>query len=134
MEGSKEPPQAPKSDAKKRLVLKVIVVLAIVIILVVLFLSSTPADPYDTVDKVMADPAKYVDNEVEIRGKVEAWSQADGTFNLTGETESILVSYIYVPETFASGNDVVVTGRFHLNGSTYQIDAVDILVGCSSRY
>ncbi len=134
MEGSREPPQAPKSDAKRQLVLKVVVVLAIVVILVVLFLSAVPTDPYDTVDEVMADPTKYVGKEVEIRGKVEAWSRADGTFNLTGETESILVRYIYVPETFASGNDVVVTGRFHLNGSTHQIDAVDILVGCSSRY
>ena len=134
MEESEEPPRQRKSDAKRQLVLKVVVVLAIVVILVVLFLSSAPADPYDTVDKVMADPTKYVEKEVEVRGKVEAWSPADGVFNLTGETESILVSYIYVPDSFASGKDVVVTGRFHLNGSTYQIDAVDILVGCSSRY
>lgn len=134
MEESEEPPRQRESDAKRQLVLKVVVVLAIVVILVVLFLSAAPAAPYDTVDEVMADPTKYVDEEVEVRGKVEAWSQASGTFNLTGETESILVSYIYVPDSFASGNDVVVTGRFHLNGSTYQIDAVDILVGCSSRY
>ncbi len=134
MEGSEEPPRQRKSYAKRQLVLKAVVVLAIVVILVVLFLSAAPADPYDTVDKVMADPTKYMEKEVEVRGKVEAWSQPDGTFNLTGETESILVSYIYVPDSFASGNDVVVTGRFHLNGSSYQIDAVDILVGCSSRY
>jgi len=134
VEESREPPEAPKSDAKKRLVLKVIVVLAIVIILVVIFLSSAPADPYDTVDNGMADPAKYVDNEVEIRGKVTAWSQLDSTFNLTGETHSIVVSYTYVPDAFANGKDVVVTGMFHLNTSTYEIDADDILVGCSSRY
>ena len=134
MEGSRESPQAPKSDAKKRLVLKIVVVLAIVIILVVIFLSSAPADPYDTVDNVMADPAKYVDKEVEIRGQVTAWSQTSSTFNLTGETYSIVVSYIYVPDAFANGKDVVVTGMFHLNVSTYEIDADDILVGCSSRY
>lgn len=134
MEGGREPQQAPKSDAKKRLVLKIIVVLAIIIILVVVFLSSAPADPYDTVDNVMADPAKYVDKEVEIRGKVTAWSQLNSTFNLTGEAYSIVVSYTYVPDSFATGKDVVVTGMFHLNVSTYEIDADDILVGCASRY
>ncbi|MCK4948529.1 MAG: cytochrome c maturation protein CcmE [Thermoplasmata archaeon] len=134
-------PQKPESDAKKKLILKVVVVLAVIAILVVIFLSAAPADPYDTVDKVMADPSKYEGKQVEVRGTVETWLPFESAFNLTGYSEEdptyIVISYNAVPSQFANGKDVVVKGLFHHNGSAYQIDVVDandILVGCSSRY
>jgi cytochrome c-type biogenesis protein CcmE len=134
-------PEAPQSDAKKKLVLKVVVVFAVIAILVIIFLSAAPADPYDTVDKIMSDPTKYEGTEVEVRGEVETWNPAESSFNLAGYSEEnptyIVITYNAVPSQFANGKDVVVKGVFHHNGSAYQIDVVDvddILVGCSSRY
>ncbi|MEE9116937.1 MAG: cytochrome c maturation protein CcmE [Thermoplasmata archaeon] len=133
--------EKPKSDAKKRQVLKIVVVLAVIIILVVIFLSSAPADPYDTVEKVMSNPSKYEGKHVEVRGTVEAWSTSRSVFNLTGFSEDdppfIVISYDVLPDQFANGKDVVVKGQFYNNGGTYQIDVIgakNIVVGCSSRY
>jgi cytochrome c-type biogenesis protein CcmE len=134
-------PEKPDSDAKKRLILKIIVVLAVVVVLAVIFLTSAPADPYDTVDKIMSNPSKYEGTEIEVRGRAEAWFPGQQVFNLTGYSEEnqtqIVISYNSVPSQFANGKDVVVKGLFHHNGSTYQIDVTDpndIIVGCSSRY
>jgi cytochrome c-type biogenesis protein CcmE len=134
-------PEKPESNAKKKLILKVVVVFAVIAILVVIFLSAAPADPYDTVDQVLADPSKYEGKEIEVRGTVEAWLPLNSTFNLVGFSGDnqtyIVVSYNAVPSQFANGKNVVVKGLFHNNGSSYQIDvgdANDILVGCSSRY
>ncbi|MFQ6106321.1 MAG: cytochrome c maturation protein CcmE [Thermoplasmata archaeon] len=129
-----EEPGKPKYGAKKKLVLQIVAVLAIIVVLVVIFLSSAPADPYDTVGMVMSNPSKYVNENVEVRGRVEAWSPSYRTFNLTGDGETVAVSYDVLPDAFANGKDVVVKGLFHHNGITYQIDASDIIVGCSSRY
>ena len=139
MEESEAP--KPASDAKRRLVLKIAVILAVVVILIAIFLTSTPADPYDTVDKIMSDPSTYDGTEVEVRGVAEGWYPDLNVFNLTGYSEEnqthIVISYSAIPSQFANGKDVVVKGHFHHNGVAYQIDVIDpndIIVGCSSRY
>ncbi|MFQ5910149.1 MAG: cytochrome c maturation protein CcmE [Thermoplasmata archaeon] len=134
MEEDEEALQKPTSGAKRQMILKIIVVLAIIIVLVVIFLSSTPADPYDSVDKLMSDPERYVNKHVEVRGTVEGWSPADKTFNLTGENASVIINYTVVTDSFANGKDVVVKGDFHHDGSSYLIVANDMIVGCASRY
>lgn len=123
---------------KRRLILQIVVAVAIIAILIIIFLASTPADPYDTVDKIMSDPSKYEGEYVEVRGKVEGWYPSNMTFSLAGYLEddpkAIHIVYAVVPESFANGKDVVVKGVFDHNGLIYEIGAEEIVVGCSSRY
>ena len=126
------------ASRKKRLILQIVVAVAIIAILIIIFLASAPADPYDTVDRIMSDPSKYEGEYVEVRGRVEGWYPSNKTFSLAGYSEdnpmAIHIMYAIVPESFSNGKDVVVKGVFDHNGAVYEIGAEEIVVGCSSRY
>ncbi len=98
---------------------------AITIITVILLFNFRPDLQ---ITQVLDDPTRYHNQEIQVIGTVEGYS--DGNFNLTQGNDKLFidVSGITVPGDVANGIQVVVMGVFN---SLLFLNATQILVQCS---
>ena len=110
---------------KSKIIAIVGIVASIIIIVSLLTINSRP---YLQVSKVVSNPSKYNNKEIQVIGIVEGFS--GGNFNLTENNDVITVDIngISPPSDFENGVKVVVTGRFN---SSLVLVASQILTQCS---
>ena len=107
-----------------------------------LILSDTEESliEYMYVDQVMEDVDKFVGREIQVHGVVVTGSvqqkketSGDYLFTIERNGQRLLVHYSdVVPDTFAEGGEVVLTGRLAPEGSRFE--ATQMTAKCPSKY
>ncbi len=95
---------------------------------------------YLYVDQVMEDPASYQGREIQVHGVVVEGSvqkkketSGDYLFVIERNNKRLQIHYTdVVPDTFAEGGEVVLTGR--LDGSSSRFEATVMTAKCPSKY
>ncbi|MBK8261756.1 MAG: cytochrome c maturation protein CcmE [Nannocystis sp.] len=95
---------------------------------------------YVYVEKVVAAPAKYQGRTIKVHGTVvpgtvrqKVGASGDYTFEIEREGRRLAVHYTnMVPDTFAEGGEVVLTGR--LSGAGDRFDSDEMAAKCPSKY
>ncbi|MCB9568098.1 MAG: cytochrome c maturation protein CcmE [Myxococcales bacterium] len=95
---------------------------------------------YVYVDKVMAAPADYVGRTIKVHGTVvpgtirqKVGSSGDYTFEIEREGKRLAVHYTnMVPDTFAEGGEVVLTGQLPSADGVFTSD--EMAAKCPSKY
>jgi len=108
---------------------KIIAIVGIVLSLsLIITLVLLNVRPYLKVSQVVANSAKYDNQEIQVIGIVQDFS--GGNFNLTENNDKIMidVSYVSVPSELTNGLQIVVVGQFN---SSLVIVATLILTQCS---
>ena len=93
---------------------------------------------YVYADEVTAEPARFADREFQVHGLVvegtvrqKKGGAGDYTFEIEYEGERLPVHYAdMVPDTFAEGGEVVLTGRLVAG----RIEATEMSAKCPSKY
>jgi cytochrome c-type biogenesis protein CcmE len=117
---------------------KIIVVILIISIALVIGLWGAAPENYTPVEDIVKNSGSYIGEEVQIVGKVGNWSGGQN-FTLVGRSDENYTLYVVhtkeIPDGFAIGKDVVVTGKVQ-NGDTGLMVRSDhsIQVGCPSKY
>ncbi len=113
-----------------------IVVIIIVVALIIGLWGAAPGD-YMSVKDVVKNSAKYIGEEVEVKGKVGNWT-GNQTFTIIDDNNaSIAISVVHdgaLPEGFATGKVVVVKGILENEVNGLTIKSTKIQVGCPSKY
>ena len=110
----------------------------------VLFYSSmSEAEYYKHVNEVLEEPERFADTSLKIHGFVEAGSVVEKIQNQTIE-RSFILGYegkrIRVhhsgpkPDTFRDLSEVVARGTLVLKDGEYQLEAVELMAKCPSKY
>ncbi|MCK4796960.1 MAG: cytochrome c maturation protein CcmE [Spirochaetes bacterium] len=110
---------------------KIIAISGIVISLVIISaLGINNLRPYLSVSKVMEDPDKYDNIEIQVKGVVENYS--NNSFYLSEDLDRIIVNLgnLDIPAEFENGIDVVITGNYR--SDTNELDATQIITQCST--
>lgn len=94
---------------------------------------------FASVGQVVADPAGHAGREVHVKAIVAAHSleRGDGAvrFSVTDGTATLRVLYDgSVPDSFAEGRTVVVSGVLEAQGQGWVLRATGIQGGCASKY
>ncbi len=110
----------------------------------VLFYSSlSEAEYYKHVDQVLENPARFKDTSLKIHGFVEAGSIVEEvhgqtisrTFILGYEGQRIRVHHSGPkPDTFRDLSEVVARGKLVERDGEYQLEAVELMAKCPSKY
>jgi cytochrome c-type biogenesis protein CcmE len=95
---------------------------------------------YVYVDQVMAEPDRFKDREFQVHGIVVVGSvkqkkdtPGDYLFVIERNGERVQVHYAdVVPDTFAEGGEVVLTGRLDASGKRFE--ATEMTAKCPSKY
>ena len=95
---------------------------------------------YVYVDKVMAAPADYVGRTIKVHGTVvpgtirqKVGASGDYTFEIEREGKRLAVHYTnMVPDTFAEGGEVVLTGQLPSADGVFTSD--EMAAKCPSKY
>lgn len=110
-------------------------VLTIALLATVVLQSPTPTQ---TVDELMGDPSRFLDQEVAVRGEVRDGSIDNNTmtFVLEGLTDTLLIEFIdaSVSNGLDNNRTVYAEGVLRLEGSSYVLEANVIKTSCPSKY
>ena len=110
-------------------------VLTIALLATVVLQSPTPTQ---TVDELMGDPSRFLDQEVAVRGEVRDGSIDNNTmtFVLEGLTDTLLIEFIdaSVSNGLDDNRTVYAEGVLRLEGSGYVLEANVIKTSCPSKY
>ncbi|HRI06516.1 MAG TPA: cytochrome c maturation protein CcmE [Nannocystaceae bacterium] len=95
---------------------------------------------YVYVEKVVASPAKYSGRTIKVHGTVvpgtvrqKVGSSGDYTFDVEREGKRLAVHFTnMVPDTFAEGGEVVLTGQLNDAGDRFESD--EMAAKCPSKY
>ena len=95
---------------------------------------------YVYVEKVVEAPAKYAGRTIKVHGTVvpgtvrqKVGASGDYTFEIEREGRRLAVHYTnMVPDTFAEGGEVVLTGRLSDGGDRFDSD--EMAAKCPSKY
>lgn len=95
---------------------------------------------YVYVEKVVTAPEKYTGRTIKVHGTVvpgtvrqKVGSSGDYTFEIEREGQRLAVHYTnMVPDTFAEGGEVVLTGQLSPAGDRFDSD--DMAAKCPSKY
>ena len=95
---------------------------------------------YVYAEKVVASPAEYSGRTIKVHGTVvpgtirqKIGSSGDYTFEIESEGQRLAVHFTnMVPDTFAEGGEVVLTGRLTEDGSRFDSD--EMAAKCPSKY
>lgn len=98
---------------------------AIIGLFIIILFSSRP---YLQVSKVVNNPSKYFDTQIQVIGIIDGFS--GGNFNLTEGENYILIDTadVTIPSGLADGIEVVVEGMFN---SSLILKASQIITQCS---
>lgn len=99
---------------------------------------------YRMVDKLMVEPARWVDKEMKIHGFVEPGSidvkienqETLRTFTLQNKGKQVKVHHIGpVPDTFKDASEVVAKGTLtRVADGSYMFEASELMAKCPSKY
>jgi cytochrome c-type biogenesis protein CcmE len=95
---------------------------------------------YVYADKVVQTPDEYTGRTIKVHGTVvpgtirqKVGSSGDYTFEIESEGERMAVHFTnMVPDTFAEGGEVVLTGQLATAGGTFESD--EMAAKCPSKY
>lgn len=95
---------------------------------------------YVYADKVVQSPGEYTGRTIKVHGTVvpgtirqKVGSSGDYTFEIESEGERMAVHFTnMVPDTFAEGGEVVLTGQLATAGGTFESD--EMAAKCPSKY
>lgn len=95
---------------------------------------------YVYADKVVQSPNEYTGRTIKVHGTVvpgtirqKVGSSGDYTFEIESEGERMAVHFTnMVPDTFAEGGEVVLTGQLATAGGTFESD--EMAAKCPSKY
>jgi cytochrome c-type biogenesis protein CcmE len=95
---------------------------------------------YVYADKVVQSPDEYTGRTIKVHGTVvpgtirqKVGSSGDYTFEIESEGERMAVHFTnMVPDTFAEGGEVVLTGQLATAGGTFESD--EMAAKCPSKY
>jgi cytochrome c-type biogenesis protein CcmE len=115
----------------------IIISISMLSILVLMFLTVDPEIQY-SVDEVMANPEKFENIDVFMRGEVDNSSllSESSVFTISGVYHGILVDYsgASLPDGFQEGLTVAVKGKLVQVNDDWKILASEIITGCPSKY
>lgn len=108
------------------------------VLALILFSPDDGVLEYAYVDAVVANPGDYSDREFKVHGNVVEGSlrQAkNGDYHFVIEYKGERLKVIYddlLPDTFAEGGEVVMTGRLDADGTTLR--SSEMTAKCPSKY
>jgi cytochrome c-type biogenesis protein CcmE len=116
---------------------KVLIVVVIIVIALIIGLWGAAPGDYISVKDVVKNSAKYIGEEVEVKGKVGNWTGNQNFTIIDDNNASIAIKVVHdgaLPEGFASKKDVVVKGKLEDTENGLTIKSTKIQVGCPSKY
>jgi cytochrome c-type biogenesis protein CcmE len=116
---------------------KILIVVAIIAIALFVALWGAAPGDYMTVKELLKDKDSYIGEEVEVKGNVGNWSGGQN-FTLLDDSNATFAVFVVhnsaMPEGFASGKIVVVSGTLENRADGLTIMSTKIQVGCPSKY
>lgn len=116
---------------------KVLIVVIIIVIALIIGLWGAAPGNYMSVKDVVKNSAKYIGEEVEVKGKVGNWTGGQNFTIFDDNNASIAIEVAHsgaLPEGFAEGKLVVVKGKLEDAENGLTIKSTKIQVGCPSKY
>lgn len=138
-EVGKSEKDVPEGKKKRKFGKKIYIIIGVIIIVVVLiigFWGVHGGESYPTVSDVLKDVNKYLNKDVEVKGKVKKDSidPMNRTFILTDGDKDLKINYTDIlPSNFEEEKEVVIRGKL-FQRTELILEAEEIIVGCPSKY